>query len=139
MVQIDLITSRDCVDLRKIMLTEFEAETFLGCVHLSQTIHQARIDGEIACIWGLAPPTVMSTQAYIWLYTTAIAEEHTFIVVRYSQMMIQEMLKDYNAITGHCRIDDERAIRWMRWLGAEFSSPQGKLVPFVIRRKNELS
>jgi hypothetical protein len=110
-------------------------ESLEQCMNASSVIYQGRIDGEVACIWGLVPPTVMSTQVYIWLYTTEIADKHTFILVRASQRMVEELLKEYDAITGHCRIDDERAIRWIRWLGAEFGSFQGKLVPFVIRRK----
>lgn len=136
MVKIDVISTGDVIDLREMMRSEFEKETFFHCASLSQTIYQGKINGEVACVWGLVPPTVMSTQAYIWLYTTPIAEQHTFILVRYSQMMIQSMLEDYDTITGHCRIDDDRAIKWMRWLGAEFGKFQGQLVPFWIRRKH---
>lgn len=135
MVQIDVMSTRDIIDIRRLMQTEFEKETFDHCAALSQTVYQGRINNEIACAWGLVPPTVMSNRAYIWLYTMPVADRHTFILVRYSQLMIQAILKDYEAVTGHCRVDDERAIRWMRWLGAEFGPFQGKIVPFTIRRK----
>lgn len=112
------------------------SEALREALSRSQTVYQGKIDGEVACIWGLVPPTVMSDQAYIWLHTTEVADKHTFILVRYSQIMVAEILKEYESIVGHCRVDDERAIRWMRWLGAEFGRHDTRLIPFVIRRKN---
>jgi len=117
-------------------MLEHEQSIMDTCLRATGTAYCGKIDGEVACIWGLVPPTIMSSQAYIWLYTTEVADEHTFILVRYSQHMIQRMLEEFEALTGHCKAGDDRAIRWMKWLGAEFEKPQGKLVPFVIRRKN---
>jgi hypothetical protein len=135
MTKIDVVSTGDVIDLQWLVPTAAERQTLLQCIGMSQTIYQAKINGEIACIWGLVPPTVMSIQAYIWLYTTEVADHHTFILARHSQMMTQKMLKDYDAIVGHCRIGDDRATRWMRWLGAEFGPFQAQLVPFIIRRK----
>lgn len=131
-----VIESNGVVDLHGLMKSEFDASVMQQCLSASRIIYQGKIDGELACIWGLVPPTIMSNQAYIWLYTTEVADEHTFILVRYSQHMIEKMLEEFEALTGHCKAGDDRAIRWMKWLGAEFGKPQGKLVPFVIRRKN---
>lgn len=137
MISIERVVDiNDFVDLRRIMRSEVDTDCLQKCVMCSLVVYKGKIDDEVACIWGLVPPTIMSTQAYIWLYTTDIASNHTFVLVRYSQMMIQEMLKDYEALVGHCRVGDDRAIRWIKWLGAEFGAPQGKLVPFTIRRKN---
>ncbi len=93
-------------------------------------------DGVVACVWGVITPTLLSNRAYIWLITTALAEEHQFLLVRYSRMALDELLEHYDEIHGHCMIGHSQSIRWLRWLGAEFSEPQGQLVPFVIRKKH---
>lgn len=107
-------------------------QRFLG---ISQYAWEGKVNGEQACLWGLIPPTLLSDQAYLWLHTTAVAEQHQFLLVRYSQRMIQRMLEEFPLIFGHCALADTSAQRWLRWLGAEFDFPQGKLAPFTIRRK----
>jgi hypothetical protein len=131
-VTVTKVQPQEYLDLRK----AFTADPIHQCITASLIVYKGEIDGEMACIWGLVPPTIMSTHAYIWLQTTPISDQHTFILVRYSQIMVQEMLKEYDALVGHCRVTDERAIRWVRWLGAVFDKPQGQLVPFIIRRKH---
>ena len=102
------------------------------CFAMSESVWEARIDGELACIWGLIPPTLMSTQAYLWLHTTEVAEEHTFLLVRYSQLWIRHMLETFPTIVGHVARDAERSQRWLRWLGAKLGKPDDKLIPFKI-------
>jgi hypothetical protein len=105
------------------------------CTKTSVPLWRGEVDGQLACIWGLIPGSLLSDHAYIWLYTTELVQEHQFIFVRYSQLMIKEMLKEYEFITGNTVAGEDRSIRWLKWLGAEFGMPKGKLIPFVIRRK----
>lgn len=94
-------------------------------------------DGELVCTWGLVPPTLLSDYAYLWMISFPGAEEHQFVLVRHSQLQIQEMLKRHPYIIGHCEAKAERSIRWLRWLGAEFkATPKNGLVEFRIRRKD---
>lgn len=101
---------------------------------MSTVIWAMFIDGKLACLWGLIPPTLMSHQAYLWFYTTDVIEEHQFILVRHSQMAIEEILEDYPSIVGHATMGADKSIRWLKWLGAEFGPPQGTGVPFRINR-----
>ena len=84
------------------------------------------------CAWGLVPPSLISDRAYLWLYVTEGVEEHKFIFVRWSQRVMQELRKQYPTIYGCCDIHNSRAIRWMKWLGAEFGLPSDSVIPFVI-------
>lgn len=102
------------------------------CLLMSYSAWEARIDGELACIWGLIPPTLMSTQAYLWLHTTEVAEAHTFLLVRYSQLWIRHMLDTFPTIVGQVARDAKRSQRWLQWLGAKLGKPDGKLIPFKI-------
>jgi hypothetical protein len=90
-------------------------------------------DDAVLCYMGLIPPTLLSDQAYLWLRTTEAMQEHVFVFVRYSQVVIAEMLTEFPAIIGHCEVSATKSIRWLRWLGAEFGAPEDRLVPFTIR------
>lgn len=87
------------------------------------------------CVWGLIPPTLMSEQAYLWLYTTEAIKSHEFLFIRHSQIAVEEMLKEYPVITGITTVGLTQTIRWLRWLGATFGEPNGRALPFVIRKK----
>lgn len=107
------------------------------CIRLSYVLWEGSVDGELACMWGLIPPTLLSNRAYLWLYTTELIKDHQFLFVRHSQRVMEEMLKEYPIIIGHSSINADRSIRWLRWLGAEFGEPiSNNLVPFIIRKKD---
>lgn len=74
-------------------LTNDEAYAMEYCFDMSTSIWIGLIDDHLACIWGLIPPTLMSNQAYLWLYTTDVIKEHQFILVRHSQLVMEEILK----------------------------------------------
>lgn len=106
-----------------------------NCLQYSQVVWESCIDGEGACIWGMISLTLFSTRAYIWLHTTEVADKHTFLIVRKSRLMLDEMLKEYSELCGHCKVEDWRAIRWLKWLGAVFGESDGVKISFCIRKK----
>jgi len=112
-----------------------EIEAMQRYAAISVKLRAGSINGHLICLWGLIPPTLCSDRAYLWLYTTEAAQEHEFILVRRSQIEVQEMLEEYPLIVGHCEISETRSIRWLRWLGAKFGDHEGTLVPFMIERK----
>lgn len=120
--------------IKSMMLSEQDDRTMEFCLKMSVVIWAGFIDGGLACIWGIIPPTLMSYQAYLWLYTTDLIKEHQFILVRHSQIAIEEILKEYPSIVGHAIMGSDKSIRWLRWLGARFGEPQGAAIPFRIER-----
>jgi hypothetical protein len=112
-------------------------EEMLGSFVLrSVDVHYGLVDNEVACVWGLIPPTLLSDTAYLWLYTNALAEQHKFILVRRSQRYIEDILKVYPRIIGDCIVGNWPARRWLTWLGAEFGPASKGRWPFVIRAKH---
>lgn len=103
-------------------------------VYRSTEIYYGLVDRKVACVWGFIQPTVLSQTAYLWLLTTNIAAEHKFLLVRHSQLFIEEALETWPTIIGNCAVDDAKAIRWIKWLGGRFGEPDGKWLPFTIRR-----
>lgn len=135
MTEIRRITNYEAAELiGGIDLDEIGQKTMDFCLLMSTVIWAGFIDNRLACIWGVIPPTLMSNQAYLWLYTTDVIKGHEFILVRHSQLVIDEVLKEYPSIVGHAIIGSDKSIRWLKWLGAKFGSPQGTAVPFRITR-----
>lgn len=93
------------------------------------------VDDDIACMWGLVPPTLLSDQAYLWLIVTDLVKQHRFAFVRHSQRAIEDMLRIYPLIVGHYERGNEEAMRWIYWLGGTFGPWQGDRRPFQIRSK----
>lgn len=112
-----------------------DAEVLEFCQSMSIMTWTGYVGDVLICCWGLIPPSMLSRQAYLWMHSTPAVRDHAFCLVRHSQRVIEEMLKDYDKIVGHCREDAADSIRWLRWLGAEFSPAENGLRPFVIRRK----
>lgn len=108
----------------------------IGYMTMSDRTYVGVVDGEIVCIWGVLRQSLMSTRGYLWLLATPGADEHKFLLVRYSQRIIERLLVRYTSLIGECAIEDDRARRWMKWLGATFSEPAGKTIPFQIVGKN---
>jgi hypothetical protein len=123
-------------DIRSLNLNDYEREVMRTCMALSADVWTGYVDGKIACIWGVAPPSLMSSRAYLWLYVTELVKEHQFVLIRHSQVEIQKLLQMYETITGHCVVGSTRSIRWLKWLGATFGEADGELIPFQIRRKH---
>lgn len=124
-------------DRAKVALPPMEGRVERFLAGKAATLWEGKIDGKTVCVWGMVPPTIMSDQAYIWLYTNdELVREHQFVFVRRSQRMIEQMLEEYPRIVGHCLVDSPRSIRWLKWLGATFGPPSGMLVPFEIRKKH---
>jgi len=116
------------------MLDSIQQETMRRTLGNSSHVWVGIEDGKILATWGVIPPTLLSDRAYLWMFHTSHLQKHVFIFVRHSQRMVQEALSLYPILVGHAVIDNDRAIRWLRWLGAEFGDPiQGKILPFEIR------
>lgn len=103
-----------------------------ACLMLSRHHYVGLVGEKIACVWGLIPPSILSDQAYLWLYTTPLVDEHKFLFIRHSQRMMEEMLKQYSRIIGFANVGNDRAIRWIKWLGGVFSEAENGKMNFVI-------
>lgn len=136
------ITSRTNYSLRDILDRSENGkipgaeEILRECLYRSREVRFGLVDGDLACMWGLIPPTLLSSTAWLWLVTTEIVAENKFLFIRHSQRWIEEALKIYPEIIGDCLVGNASAQRWLKWLGAEFQEPVGGRRPFIIRAKH---
>lgn len=106
------------------------------CILRSVDVCYGYVNGECACVWGLIPPTLLSSSAYLWLLTTDLVEQHKFLFVRHSQRWMEEALQTYPIIIGDWIPGDPRAKRWLEWLGAVFGPFESGRHQFMIRKKS---
>jgi hypothetical protein len=109
------------------------------CLRNSSDCLVGRYEGKIAVIWGLIPPSLLSDRAYIWFLVTDTVEDihaHKFLMARYSRLFIERALEKYPTIVGCCKTNRPSAMRWLKWLGAEFQpAPIKDNWYFEIKRK----
>ncbi len=118
-------------------LEESQLAILHRCVVMSSIVWTGFVNEEPACMWGLAPPTLLSDSAYLWLITTELVKDHQFPFVRHSQIEMEKMLQAYPLIVGHCDLRHPNSVRWLKWLGAVFDTSQGPLASFSIVRKDD--
>ena len=116
-------------------LNQIDQETMQRAMVNSAKLWICSQNGEILCMWGLIPPTMLSDRAYLWMRTTEHLKEHVFLFVRHSQRVLAEAHEHYPIIVGHCLVSNPKAIRWLKWLGAQFGEPIGEFLPFEIKAK----
>lgn len=95
--------------------------------------------GDIACMFGIISPSLLSDKAYIWMLWTDLVEKHKFVFVRHSQMWLEDLQDRYPIVYGHVECSRPRAKAWLQWLGAKFGSPDEGCIPFEIRKSHERS
>ena len=113
-------------------------ELLKKCVAGSVDVRYGYVNGQCACVWGLIPPTLLSSSAYLWLLTTDLVEQHKFLFVRYSRRWVEDALKRYPRLIGDvvCGEGADSTQRWLGLLGAKFLSPINNRIPFEIRADN---
>jgi hypothetical protein len=114
--------------------TPEQLKLFCRYVDSSPHLWLLSVNNEIIYIWGVIPTSFVSGTGYLWSYAVGDVAGNEFVFVRQSQIAIRDMLETYSILSGHTDADNEKGKRWLKWLGAEFGPPNGRLVPFTIRR-----
>lgn len=115
-------------------MTSEEWETFKSFLLRSNEVWLCYHDQTIlCCILGLIPPTIIAGEAYLWLHSTEAIRQYIMAYVMHSKGVVETMLTRYPKLVGHCETESFTSRRWLKWLGAEFGAPEGKLIPFEIK------
>jgi hypothetical protein len=96
-----------------------------------------QIDGDVACAFGVVQPSILSDSAYLWLLHTDLVEQHKFMFIHYSQIVLKIILDHWPRVVGHADVRNDKAIRWLRWLGATFIAHEGEQLTFEIRKQGK--
>lgn len=112
-------------------LTVEGQEILIRTVNNSTHFWIAEDDGKFIGFWGLIPPTLLSVQAYIWLYLLEDVT-HRVSFARKSISAFKALVREFPIVVGHCACTNPSAIRWLKWLGATFNEPKDGFVAFKL-------
>lgn len=81
------------------------------------------VDDEVACLFGVAPQSLASGTGMAWMLATPLIEEHQVLFLRRCRPVVAEMGRGYAYLHNHVDARNEKAIRWLRWLGFTIHDP----------------
>lgn len=103
------------------------------CLTYTTILWAQYIDEKLVGVFGVAPQTLLAESAYLWFWATADLKGHEIAFIRRSRRIMQdELLPRFSRLYGVCEVENHRAIRWLKWLGAKFDVAQSYGVPFNI-------
>lgn len=137
MIRVDRLSEYRIRDiLEQANIPRDHEEVMFQCMRSSICSWAGYVDDDLACLWGIVPPTLLSDRVYLWLVVNELVDDHKFVFIRHSQVEMKKMLDLYPTIIGHCDVRHKRSMEWLKWLGARFDLSQGPMAPFTIVRED---
>ena len=100
-------------------VTDLRAAVATG-VKRSARCWAAFVDGELACIFGVAPMgTMLNPVGVPWLLGTDLIPKHRRIFARLSRPYIAQMLAAFPHLTNAVHAKNTVAVRWLKAMGFE--------------------
>lgn len=75
------------------------------------------VDGEIACIYGVAPLSTLTGTASPWMIGTDLIKKNQFTFLRKCKKSVLDMVRPYSTLTNYVDSRNKLSIRWLKWLG----------------------
>lgn len=95
-------------------------EALRASVSDSLWVLAGEVDGEVQCIFGLAPHSMLGEEASPWMLCRKGIERHARLIVRYAPLHLERMLADYPLLSNFVHAGNRTAIRFLKWCGFEF-------------------
>lgn len=102
-----------------------------ACVQRSDEAWAGMVDDQVACIFGVASNTVLSSVGFPWMVGTDLIEAHSGAFLRRNKRMLASMLSRYGHLENYVDARNAKAIQWLKWLGFILHDP----VPYGVGRK----
>lgn len=117
-------------------------EAIRASMRLSSHTRTAKIDGEVAAIFGTTADASLPRTGIVWMLTGAAVSRHPLAFLRACRPALAELhqVSGFRVLWNLVDARYEAAIRWARWLGAEVGEPAPfgqsgfPFVPVVFRR-----
>lgn len=82
------------------------------------------VAGEVACMFGVVSPNLLSRVSYPWFLTTPLVKEHARPFARACKALLPELLARHPVLVGMVDARYALSVRWLQWLGARLDDPQ---------------
>jgi hypothetical protein len=113
-----------------------ELEAWTGCsdllpdlmasIEMSDRVWTGVLEGQPACLFGVAPGSILGAVGTPWLVSTPAIDRHPIAFLRACQPALRRMQSDYYVLRNFVDVRNTRVKRWLTWLGFELQEP----VPF---------
>ena len=99
------------------------AEGLLASLHSAQEAFTARADGQILCMTGVSPASLVGQTGVPWLLGSDLVPAHGPHFLRESRRLVARWLTLFSVLRN--LVDDRyaAAIRWLSWLGFTIGEP----------------
>ncbi len=74
-------------------------------------------DGELCCIFGVAPISLVSGIGSPWMLGTPLLDAQSRVLVRLTPRYIAKMLKAFPHLVNHVHAENTTSVRWLKRLG----------------------
>lgn len=114
------------------LLNGMKRSDFVGC---------CRMNGKAVAIYGIRRPAVIASYGLVWLFMAEIEGKDRYYVARQTKRFVEAALESYSYLYNYVDVGNEKIIKWLKFLGADFFGPEefglygNKHYRFEIRRK----
>ncbi|KAB0670351.1 hypothetical protein F6V30_09365 [Oryzomonas sagensis] len=85
------------------------------------------------CMFGVVPSSILGNVGRPWMVGTRHLDEHPFVFLRRCRGCVGQMRRRFDRLENWVDARNERAIRWLAWLGFEIGPAPEQLGPFGLR------
>ena len=107
-------------------------------VRVDERARRARVDGQVACVFGVRPVTFLGREGVPWMLGTPLVAQHARAFIKNSRPYIAQMLRAYPHLMNYVHAPNHQAIGWLKRmgfvLGPAVTAPTGEMFhPFEMR------
>lgn len=110
-------------------LTSQDSKTMKEFFNQSEEISAGRINGELICLWGMIPASLLSDKAYIWSYAFPAVARHPKTFLKVAKGIIAQYLKAYPILICHCA----QKVTFVKHIGGELVHDFGPYSTYIIK------
>lgn len=104
-----------------------------GLRKVSHDTWVCRVDGEVACAFGVLPQTILGDTGLMWLLGTPVLFKNVKAFWGISKNVVLRAQSSYDTLTGTVWSRNVKSIRWLRRLG--FTVPE---IPYPVGPNKEI-
>lgn len=82
------------------------------------------VNGELVCMWGVCPISLLSGSGSPWMLGTDLITEKQRIFLRRSKPWLDDIRKDYKYLENFVDARNTMSIKWLKWLGFEMDEAE---------------
>lgn len=134
---LDLLTNMRAADWDEVQAATGDVEhALLFGAKTSNWVEACIIDGQLACVFGLAPlQGLLGRQAAPWMLGTPVIDKNQRVLLTHSRRYLERMRSEYPHLLNCVDARNKKSVRWLRWLGFTLhpAAPYGEAqLPFHL-------